>query len=211
MRKDLTDITLIVDRSGSMESCKDDAEGGINTFIKEQQKTEGDATLTLVQFDTEYDFVHNGIPIKDVPRYRLVPRGATALLDAVGRGVNETGERLEKLAEDDKPGCVVFVIVTDGHENSSKEFAKAKIREMIDRQTSEYNWQFIFLGADAAAFNEAKAMGIQTAAIATYDKDAKSGQAYQAASSNVSRMRACAMSGDVVKSAFSAQEREDIS
>ena len=210
MRQDLTDITLIVDRSGSMESCKSDAQGGINTFIEEQQKAEGEATLTLVQFDTNYEFLHRGVPIKDVPEFRLVPRGMTALLDAVGRGINEAGERLDKLAEDDRPGCVVFVIVTDGHENSSKEFSRDKVRELIERQTAEYNWQFTFLGADQKAFDEAVAMGVLPSAVATYDPNAKSGEAYKAASSNVARMRRCAMSGRGISSAFSDDERSAV-
>jgi len=82
MNTDLTDITLVVDRSGSMDQIKDDAEGGINTLITEQAKQPGDAFLTLVQFDTEYEFIHRGVPIRQVPKYRLVPRGSTALLDA---------------------------------------------------------------------------------------------------------------------------------
>ena len=146
MRSDLTDITLVVDRSGSMEKIREDAEGGVNTFIQEQAKHPGEALLTLVQFDTEYEFVHRGMPIKQVPPYTLVPRGNTALLDAVGRAINETGERLAKMAEEDRPGLVVFVITTDGLENSSKEFSKAQIKELIERQQSAYKWQFIFLG-----------------------------------------------------------------
>ena len=99
MRPDLTDITLVVDRSGSMESIWNDAEGGVNAFIEEQSKQPGEALLTLVQFDTDYEFVHNGVPIQDVPKYELQPRGMTALLDAVGRAINETGERMAKMAE----------------------------------------------------------------------------------------------------------------
>lgn len=211
MRTDLTDITLVVDRSGSMSQCQSDAEGGINTFIKEQQNQEGDAALTLVQFDTEYDFVHRGLPIKDVPAFKLVPRGNTALLDAVGRAINEAGERLEKIAEADRPGCVVFVIVTDGHENSSKEFTKAKVRELIKQQTANYNWQFTFLGADAASFAEATAMGISPAAVATYDPNTKSANAFAAASSNVSRMRCAVARGEIAQSSYTDAERSDIS
>ena len=94
MRNDLTDITLVVDRSGSMESIKSDAEGGINEFIRQQASEPGEALLTLMQFDTEYDLVHNGVNVTDVSPYTLVPRGMTALLDAVGRAINETGARL---------------------------------------------------------------------------------------------------------------------
>ena len=145
MRTDLTDITLVVDRSGSMDAIQGDAEGGVNTFITEQAKEPGEALLTLVQFDTEYEFLHKGVPIGEVPRYELHPRGATALLDAVGRAINETGERLAAMKEQDRPGLVIFVVMTDGLENSSKEFTKAQIKEMIERQQHDYNWQFTFL------------------------------------------------------------------
>ena len=138
MRKDLTDITIVVDRSGSMYACQSDAQGGINRFIEEQKKMEGHAHLTLVQFDTEYEFVHTGVPIENVSEYALVPRGATALLDAVGRAINETGRRLANVPESDRPGCVVFVIVTDGQENSSHEFTKSQVREMIEHQRGRY-------------------------------------------------------------------------
>lgn len=208
MRTDLTDITLVVDRSGSMSSCQDDAEGGINTFIAEQKKVDGEATLTLVQFDTVYDFVHSGMPIQDVPEYRLVPRGMTALLDAVGRAINEAGDRLEKMSDAERPGCVVFVIVTDGHENSSREFRHDQVREMIERQRSQYNWQFTFLGADETAFAVGAAMGIPKDAVAAYDPNKKAGKAYKMASSNVARMRSCTASGQNVVSSYSDKERE---
>ena len=134
MKSDLTDITLVVDRSGSMAQVREDAEGGVNSFIQQQANEPGEALLTLVQFDTEYEFLHKGVPISQVPKYDLVPRGMTALLDAVGRAINETGERLAKMDEQDRPGLVVFVVMTDGQENSSKEFSKADIKAMIQRR-----------------------------------------------------------------------------
>ena len=164
MRTDLTDITLVVDRSGSMEAIREDAQGGVNAFIREQAGQPGEALLTLVQFDTEYEFIHRGVPIGQAPEYKLVPRGATALLDAVGRAINETGERLAKMPEEDRPGLVVFVVMTDGLENSSKEFDKAQIKKMIQHQQDEFNWHFTFLGANQDAFAEAGAMGIDAAA-----------------------------------------------
>ena len=129
MKSDLTDITLVVDRSGSMQEIRSDAEGGVNAFVEKQAEEPGEALLTLVQFDTEYDFVHKGVPIDKVPKYELHPRGATALLDAVGRAINETGERLAKMAEPDRPGLVIVVIMTDGLENSSREFTKSKSKK----------------------------------------------------------------------------------
>ena len=170
MKPDLTDITLVVDRSGSMQDIRSDAEGGVNAFIESQAKEPGEALLTLVQFDTEYEFLHTGAPIKKVPKYSLVPRGATALLDAVGRAINETGERIAKLDEANRPGLVVFVVMTDGLENSSREFSKSRIKEMIGHQQEKYGWQFTFLGADQDAFAEANAMGIDAAGAANFAK-----------------------------------------
>jgi hypothetical protein len=168
MRKDLTDITLVVDRSGSMTTIQEDAEGGINAFIEEQKKGAGDAVLTLMQFDDECDFVHRGTPIQDVPAYTLVPRGMTALLDAVGKAINETGARLAAMAEADRPKLVTFVIVTDGRENSSNEFTKAKVKEMVTHQTDVYKWHFLYLGANQDVFSEAGAMGLTASNAANY-------------------------------------------
>ena len=179
MRSDLTDITLVVDRSGSMAEVCEDAEGGVNTFINQQSKEPGEALLTLVQFDTEYEFLHTGVPIQNVPKYELVPRGMTALLDAVGRAINETGERLVKMAESDRPGLVIFVVMTDGQENSSKEFNKSQIKKMIDRQQHDFDWHFTFLGANQDAFAEADGMGIDAAGVADYAAD-KVAAAYMA-------------------------------
>src|SRR5208283_1990055 len=186
MRSDLTDITLVIDRSGSMEEIREDAEGGVNAFIREQAKQPGEALLTLVQFDTEYDFIHKGVPVKQVPAYELVPRGNTALLDAVGRAINETGERLAKMAESDRPGLVIFVITTDGQENSSKEFSKAQIKEMVERQQSQYKWQFTFLGANQDAFAEAGGIVIGYYGTARHAPD-KVGAAWKGTSAKVAR------------------------
>lgn len=121
MNTNLTDITVVIDRSGSMASCRADAQGGLNTFIKTQASEPGEALLTLVQFDNQYEIVHRGVPIKDVPKFALVPRGGTALFDALGRAINDTGARLAAMQEADRPGLVMFAIVTDGDENSSRE------------------------------------------------------------------------------------------
>jgi hypothetical protein len=209
MRKDLTDITVVVDRSGSMAACQSDAEGGLNTFINEQKKLPGESLFTLVQFDTEYEFVHKGIPIRDVPPYHLVPRGSTALLDAVGRAIVETGERLRNMKEADRPGLVVFVILTDGQENSSREFQLAKIKEMVQHQQDVYKWQFTYLGANQDAFAEAGGMGIQQAQAANYAV-AKTFRAWQHTTAKVARMRQQTLDGQTVQNVFTAEEREDM-
>jgi len=209
MKTDLTDITLVIDRSGSMEAIREDAEGGVNSLIREQSQQPGKALLTLVQFDTEYEFIHRGIPVKRVPPYKLAPRGSTALLDAVGRAINETGERLAKMAEADRPGLVIFVIVTDGEENSSHEFSKAQIKEMIERQQTVYHWQFTFLGANQDAFAEAGGMGINAVGVATYAPD-KVMAAFVGTSKKVARMRMQRCSGEPVNNDFTEEERKEM-
>jgi len=209
MRTDLTDITMVIDRSGSMDSIKTDAEGGINTFIESQKSEPGEALLTLVQFDTEYEFVHQGVPIGSVPKFKLVPRGSTALLDAVGRAISEAGTRLAAIEEAQRPGLVVFVIVTDGAENSSKEFTREKIREMIEHQQSAYKWQFTFLAANQDAFAEGASLGIAQAGTAGYAMD-KMQNAYAATAKKMSRMRKAVSEGETVDNNFTDEERGEM-
>lgn len=204
-----TDITLLVDRSGSMETIQSDAEGGVNAFIREQAAAPGQLLLSLVQFDDEYEFVHKGVPIGSVPHFRLVPRGGTALLDAMGRAIVETGERLASMPESDRPGLVIFVVVTDGQENSSREYTRARIREMVEHQQSVYCWHFTFLGANQDAFTEAEQMGFSPAAAANFAPD-KVAHAWQHTHSKVFRMRAQADAGEDVDDAWLDSERTDM-
>ncbi|MCA9122283.1 MAG: VWA domain-containing protein [Planctomycetaceae bacterium] len=207
MRKDLTDVTVVLDRSGSMSACREEAENGVNHFVEKQTKEPGDAVFSLVQFDTEYEFVHRGMPIEDVPTFHLVPRGMTALLDAVGRAINETGERLSKMPEVERPGLVVFVIVTDGQENSSHEFTKSQIKQMIEHQQSVYNWKFTFLGANQNSFAEAGGLGIARAATSDFSSDSCL-QAFAAAGASVSRMRRASANDETVACYFTDAERD---
>ena len=209
MRTDLTDITMVVDRSGSMESIKSDAEGGINSFIHQQKQEPGEALLTLVQFDTEYEFVHSGVPVKQIPAFTLVPRGSTALLDAVGRAINETGARLAAMAESQRPALVVFVIVTDGAENSSREFTRDQIRTMVEHQQSAYKWQFTFLAANQDAFAAGGSMGIAQDGIAAYSMGKVRGS-WDAAAKKMSRMRKAAGEGAAVDNKFTDEERGEM-
>ncbi|KKN83547.1 hypothetical protein LCGC14_0297860 [marine sediment metagenome] len=209
MNKDLTDITLVVDRSGSMQSCLTEAQGGINAFISEQKEVPGEALLTILEFDTAYDFVCSGTPIKDTPEYKLVPRGMTALLDAVGRAINETGERLGRMDDESRPGLVVIAIITDGHENASHEFTKQQVKVMVDRQTNDYQWKFVFLGADAGAFDEAASIGIHAGSTVMYAPD-KSDKVYAATSANVSMARCDMAAGRTVCMDWSDEQRAEV-
>jgi len=207
LNQDLTDITLVVDRSGSMQTIRSDAEGGINALVDDQRRQPGEARITIVQFDTDVDVVCTGLKPGDVPPYHLVPRGGTALLDAVGTAIVATGERLAAMREAERPALVLFVVVTDGKENSSKEYTKARIQEMVRHQTHVYSWQFTFLGADADAFDDARGMGMSASGSARYAKH-KIGHAFRGTSSKLSRMRGQAARGEAVQNAFTDAERE---
>ena len=157
-----THLTLVVDRSGSMESIRDDAQGGINTLLTEQFAEDGELTVTLVEFDTTIDTV---VRMTDTaPTYTLVPRGSTALLDAVGGEIVRTGENLTALSDEQKPEQVLFVVVTDGHENASVEYQLEAVRNLITQQRDQYNWAFQFLGAAETAW-QGREMGMDSSAF----------------------------------------------
>lgn len=165
MKSDYTHISIILDRTGSMESIRNDTIGGFNTFLKDQKEQPGIATLTLVQFDTQdpYEVIHRFKPIQEVPELThetYVPRASTPLLDAMGRGINDIEKSIAEMKEENRPSKVVVVVITDGQENSSREFKKDQIVKMIKEKTEKYNWQFVFLSADLNAFMDAGAMGI---------------------------------------------------
>jgi hypothetical protein len=140
-----------------------------------------------------------------VPHCHLEPRGNTALLDAVGRAIVETGERLRALPENERPGLVVFVIVTDGQENSSREYTKARVKEMIEHQQNVYKWQFTYLGANQDAFAEAGGMGIRLAGAAHYSDKAIL-QAFAGVSGSLGRMRRASAMGETVANEFTPEE-----
>jgi hypothetical protein len=146
-------ITLIVDRTGSMEAIRSDAEGAVNAFISEQKKLDKPCTLLLADFDDQEPFriEHDG-DLNSCKIYALRPRGNTPLLDAVGRGLTITGERLAALSEDQRPGQVFFVVETDGEENASKDWTRDKVVAKIKEQEETYKWTFIFLGAGKEAW-----------------------------------------------------------
>jgi hypothetical protein len=162
-------ISVILDRSGSMESIRDDTIGGFNTFLEGQQALPGEATLTLVQFDSQepYEIVFHALPIAEVPpldRSSFVPRGGTPLLDALGRGINDTSSTVGEGAK------VLFAVVTDGQENASREFRKETISRMISERQAA-GWQFVFLSADLDAIHDAQTYGMHAAATLHYTQE----------------------------------------
>ena len=178
MKQDYTHITVILDRTGSMESIRDDTIGGFNTFLEQQKAEPGMATLTLVQFDTQdpYEVIHRFKRIQEVPaltRETFVPRASTPLLDALGRGINDLEAGIGQLKEEERPARVVVVIVTDGQENSSKEYRRDQIEKMVKEKREKHAWQFVFLSADLAAIEDAKAVGMDADAMLAYQKNPK--------------------------------------
>ncbi len=193
MKENLTELVFILDRSGSMTSMVDEAIGGFNSFLEEQKKLPGEAKLTVVLFDHEYTLLCNGQDIKCVEPLTsktYVARGTTALLDAVGRTIDDVGKRLAATPEDQRPGKVLVAILTDGQENASRDYKKHKIKEMIGHQTGKYSWQFLFLAANQDAFAEAAQLGISLQNTSGYDYS-KIGtmDAFQAVSYNTSAYR----------------------
>jgi hypothetical protein len=205
-KNDLADITIIMDRSSSMSQCKEEAESGVNNFIKEQKEQKGEALFSFIQFDTQYEVLYKGIDLQDAGEFTLMPRGMTALLDAVGRGITETAERISKLTE--RPNLVIFVILTDGHENASSEFSREKIKTLIEKHQKEDNWQFTFLGANQDAFAEAGSMGINKDATMNYNIH-NSHHVFSMASDNVSQMRSMSIAGANVVNEYTDKQREE--
>lgn len=161
-------IIMLVDRSGSMQSCREATQEGINGLFAGQSAEGGWATASLYQFDTEHEVVFAHVPLDQVPPYRLVPRGGTALLDAIGFAFALEGEWLGSLAEDQRPGTVIAVIATDGMENSSREYKRPQIQEIIRQQQEVYSWQILFIGANMDAVQVATSYGISAPHAMTF-------------------------------------------
>ena len=161
-------IAVLLDRSGSMESIKSDTEGGFNAFIAEQRNGPRDVRVTLAQFDTEYDVVYANRPLHEVPPLELQPRGMTALYDAVGRLITDVGAELAAMPEHERPGSVMVVVLTDGHENSSKEWTHEAVGAALRRQEREYSWEFMFLGANMDAVEIGEQIGFAADKSITY-------------------------------------------
>ncbi|RME35464.1 MAG: VWA domain-containing protein [Gammaproteobacteria bacterium] len=169
MDADYTHITIILDRTGSMEAIRDDTIGGFNAFLKDQQAQAGRATLTLVQFDSKdpYEVIHSFLPVAEVPpltRETYQPRATTPLLDAIGHGILDLQDQIDDLPEQSRPGQVLFVVLTDGRENASREFKKEEVAQLISEK-QENGWKFVFLGADFEAIDDARSLGVTRDAL----------------------------------------------
>lgn len=204
MQQGYTHITAVLDRSGSMQSTKLDAEGGFNAFLQEQRVLSGKATISLVQFDTVFEPVYEMRPIAEAPPLVLEPRGGTALLDAIGRAINGLGAQLSMLAEERRPEKVIVVIITDGGENASQEFNSDKILKMIAHQRDVYKWEFVFIGANQDAIATAASLGIGAGSALSYAANAVG---TRSAYDSLSNATAAFRNGDAVNVSFSEEDR----
>ncbi|SDB93189.1 hypothetical protein GA0111570_109118 [Raineyella antarctica] len=203
----LTYIAAVLDRSGSMQSMAHAVTQGFDDFIAEQRGVPGRCLVSLAQFDNEYQEVFRDLPVDQVPPLDLVPRGTTALYDAIGRTVTTVGERLAALPEDQRPGSVIVPIMTDGYENASTEWTAAGIKDLITQQESQYSWVFLFMGTNQDAVEEGAKMGVRRERSITFDND-RSAEAYRATSQVVAGMRSAVMTGSPMAApAYSADHR----
>lgn len=171
MKKDLTELVFILDRSGSMGGLESDTIGGFNSLLKKQKEVEGECLLTTVLFDNRYELLHDRIDIRgtaEITREQYFTRGSTALLDAVGLTIKKISTAQKNTSDDFRPEKTLCVIITDGMENSSREYRGHEIREMIERKKKEDGWEFVFLGANIDAFETAEHMGISRDYSANY-------------------------------------------
>ena len=195
MKKGLTELVMILDRSGSMGGLESDTIGGFNGMIEKQRKEEGDALVSVVLFDDVSEVVYDRVPIAKVEPMtdkQYYVRGCTALLDAVGGAIHHIGNVHKYAREEDVPEKTIFIITTDGMENASRQYTYEKVREMIERQKEKYNWEFLFLGANIDAIEVAGNMGISADRAANYHCDGV-GTAlnYEVLEEAVSHVRRC--------------------
>ncbi len=163
MKENFTSINVVIDRSGSMQRLTSDTIGGFNQFLADQRDVPGEAVLTLAIFSIDYTLVHDCKVLADISdldssTYRAA--GGTALLDALGKTINSVGAKLATMEEDERPSKVIFLVITDGEENSSVEFSKEQIKSMVEHQQDVYKWEFVFMGANIDSMAEGASIGV---------------------------------------------------
>jgi uncharacterized protein YegL len=195
MKNNLTELVFILDRSGSMSGLESDTIGGFNAMLAKQQEVEGEARVTTVLFDNNYELLHDRIDIKAVSpitEKEYFVGGSTALLDAIGRTIHKIGNAQKNTAADYRAAKVLFVIITDGEENASREYTSDKVKAQIEQQKSRYGWEFIFLGANIDAVQTAARFGIDAKRAQNYHADSEgSAVVYEAVACAAVEFRQC--------------------
>jgi len=172
-----THITVLLDRTGSMQAIRADVVGGFNAFVDTHKAAPGEATLTLVQFDSQnpYELLYAAMPIEDVPALKIaqyVPRASTPLYDAMGRAIAALDAKLNATPPGWRPKKIIFVVVTDGQENASVQIRRAQVVALMDAK-KKAGWDFVFLSADLGALQDAQDMGVDASASLHFGKSAK--------------------------------------
>ena len=209
MKKGLTEIVFILDRSGSMGGLEKDTIGGYNSMIDKQKTEEGEAVISTILFDNETEVLHDRVPltkIGPITEKEYYVRGSTALLDAIGGAIHHIGNVHKYAREEDVPEKTLFIITTDGMENSSREYSYDKVKKMVERQKEKYHWEFIFLGANIDAVSVANQFGVDKSRAVRYECDgAGTALNYKVMSKMVSCARACGSSAEMA-AAFDSDE-----
>lgn len=211
MKKNLTELVFILDRSGSMHGLEADTIGGFNSLIEKQKKEAGEALVSTILFDHENIVLHDRMPLADVPPmtdrdYQV--RGRTALLDAVGGAVHHIGIVHKYVRPEDVPEHTLFVITTDGMENASRTYTRDRVKQMIERQKEKYGWEFLFLGANIDAVETAGSFGISADRAVDYLSDTiGTGLNYQVLNDAVSTVRSAAPLGAAWKAPIEADRK----
>jgi len=175
MKKDLTELVFILDRSGSMQGLEADTIGGFNALIEKQKKEPGEAFVSTVLFHTDCTVLHDRVPlcaVAPLTNRDYIVGGCTALLDALGGAIHHIGNIHKYAREEDRPAHTLFVVTTDGMENASRRYSAARVKEMVERQKEKYGWEFLFLGANIDAVETAAQVGIGADRAVTYQADA---------------------------------------
>ena len=195
MKKNLTEIVFILDRSGSMAGLEDDTIGGFNAMIAKQKNEQGEAYVSTILFDNVSEVIHDRVDIQKVEpmtRKDYYVRGCTALLDAVGLAIHHIGNVHKYARAEDRPEKTIFVITTDGMENASRQYSYKDLKRMIERQKEQYGWEFLFLGANIDAAREAARFGINADRAANYHADHQgTGVIYETVSDAIRHVRNC--------------------
>ena len=174
MKKGLTELIFILDRSGSMGGLEQDTIGGFNSLLERQKKVDGEAVITTVLFDDQYELLHDRINIKGISAMTdesYYVRGSTALLDAIGKTINKIKNVQKQTSDSERAENVMVVITTDGMENASREYGSERIKKMIENQKNKYGWEFMFLGANIDAVSTAEQFGIDKERAVNYHAD----------------------------------------
>ena len=203
MKKNLTELVFIIDRSGSMSGFEEDTIGGFNSTIEKQRMEEGECLVSTMLFDNEITVLHDRAPISGITpmtKDEYTPRGYTALLDAVGEAIHHIGNVHKYARVEDVPERTIFVITTDGMENASRNYSYDKVRGMITKQTEKHGWEFIFLGANIDAAKTADSLGIRRERAANYCQSREGyTNCYEAIESYISMSRRSAPESDIYK------------